>query len=108
VGARVGEHRGRAGALEVGAPGRLVEVAQRPARAAVLDRDHAPTLAVAAARREARGVEHPHQHLACDGVRPKAPRRRRVAHDLVEVHAGDDTSCSARQQAARQETGLRP
>jgi len=86
VPAGVGEDLARAAVVEVGAPVRLVEVAQGTAGLGVGDRDHAPALAVAAARGEARRLEHPLQHVVLDRVGPEAPRRGRPAHRLVELH----------------------
>ena len=88
---RVGEHQRRAGQLRVGAPRRQVEVAQRPRRRGVLDGDHPPALAVAAARSEARAVERPHERLARHGLRGEVAARGGAAHRLEQVHRAHAT-----------------
>ena len=63
-----GEDRRRTGLLGVGPPARQVEVLQCPPTLGVLDHHHAPSLAVAAAGREAGILERPHERLPRDRV----------------------------------------
>src|SRR6185437_1194373 len=52
----------------------------------VFDDHHPPALPIAAARREAGGLERTHQRLARHRVGLKAPRGGRGAHRLVQLH----------------------
>src|SRR5271165_1365650 len=99
VGIGIGQQEGPTRVLHVGAPVWLVEIAQRLPGLGALDGDHAPRLAVAAARGEARAVQHSAQDLSGYGIALKAPGSRRTAHDLVQVH-GPHTSRSASSEAA--------
>ena len=86
VGVRVLEHLLHAQAAHVGAPVGQVQLAQLAAQLGVLDRDHPPALAVAAAGGEAGGVECPREHLGWHRLAVEAPRRGGAAHRLVQVH----------------------
>src|SRR5262249_61830380 len=66
-----------------GARGRT---APPPLRRGVANDDHAPALAVAAARREARLIEDLRQHLVGQRIGRKFPRRESRPQYLVQLH----------------------
>jgi hypothetical protein len=90
-----------AGLLHVGVPRGQVEVTQRAPALGVAHDDDAPALAIAAARREPRIVEHAPEDVDVDWLVAEQPARRRAAHRIAQVHRADASDPPARSRTRR-------
>ena len=100
LGVAVGDRRPRGqpgtGDREVLVPRREVEVAQRSSDVVIVHDDDPPALPVAAARREARGIEHAGEHRVRNRLGREVANRSRRAQRVLQLHTKDPMRASAR------------